>query len=209
MEQGAGQDSERLLLQQLAQGEKQALQELFDRYYTDLCRTALRLVHRPEIAEEIVQDVFVALWEKRDRLHITVSIPAYLSRAVRNRCLNHLKSRAARYDWSEELTEYQHPVESGSPTDELQFSELNEALEHALQQLPEKSRLVYSMSRYEELTYREIATQLDVSVKTVEYHMGQALKQLRQHLAAYGYSLALIIFSDFVLGGHPTWLSYL
>ena len=150
-------DDQQLWLR-LKQHEKQALQQLLDTHYTPLCRTALRLVHRPEIAEEIVQDVFVALWEKRDRLHITVSIPAYLSRAVRNRCLNHLKSRAARYDWSDELAEYQHPPESGSPTDELQFSELNEALEHALQRLPEKSRLVYSLSRHEELTYREIAT---------------------------------------------------
>ena len=88
------------VLRQLAQGNQQALQQLFDQHYVTLCRVALRLVHRAEVAEEIVQDVFVYLWEKRGDYQISTSLGAYLTRAVRNRCLNHLKSRAARYDWS-------------------------------------------------------------------------------------------------------------
>ena len=180
------QPDESLLLQQLARGDQRALQQLFDEHYVALCRTALRLVHRTEIAEELVQDVFIYLWEKRESLRITSSVSAYLFRAVRNRSLNHLKSRAARYDWAAPVEEHHRPTEA-SPADTLQFSQLNEALEHALQKLPQKCLLIYSLSRYEELTYREIAEQLGVSVKTVEYHMGQALKYLRQYLAPYGY----------------------
>ena len=200
------QPDESLLLQQLAQGDKRALQQLFDTYYVSLCRTALRLVHRSEIAEELVQDVFIYLWEKREGLRITSSVSAYLFRAVRNRSLNHLKSRAAQYDWAATIEDDQHPTAS-SPTERLQVAELEEALEQALQKLPQKCLLVYSLSRYEELTYREIAEQLDVSVKTVEYYMGQALKFLRQHLAPYGYLFIGSTLSEISLGVHSFLLS--
>ena len=194
------------LTQQLAQGDKRALQQLFDRHYVPLCRTALRLVHRAEIAEEIVQDVFVYLWEKREELQITTSVGAYMSRAVRNRCLNHLKSRAARYDWLAEVAEYQHPTDA-SPDDTMQVAELTDALERILPQLPEKCQLVFSLIRYEERSYQEIADQLGVSIKTIEYYMGKALRLIRQHLARYGYGLPLIIFFNFLLGEVPFFLS--
>ena len=178
--------NEAQLLQRLAQGDKRALQQLFDDHYVALCRTSLRLVHRSEIAEELVQDVFIYLWEKRASLRITSSLSAYLYRAVRNRSLNHLKSRAAQYDWAAAIEDHPPPV-ADAPTEDLHVAELEEALELALQKLPQKCRLVFSLSRYEELTYREIAEQLKVSVKTVEYYMGQALKLIRQYLAPYGY----------------------
>ena len=133
------------VLRQLAQGNQQALQQLFDQHYVALCRMALRLVHRAEVAEEIVQDVFVYLWEKRGDYQISTSLGVYLTRAVRNRCLNHLKSRAARYDWSEEIQDHQHPVDV-APDAALQVAELTAALEHILPQLPEKCQLVFSLS---------------------------------------------------------------
>ncbi|MEM6842067.1 MAG: RNA polymerase sigma-70 factor [Bacteroidota bacterium] len=186
-------------LLQLAQSNRQALQQLFDCYYTDLCRIALRLVHRSEIAEEIVQDVFIYLWEKRENLQITTSLPAYLSRAVRNRCLNHLKSKAAQYDWANEVREYQLPTEI-SPDEDLQASELYQIIEQILPKLPEKCLLVFSLIRYEEYSYREIAEQLNVSVKTVEYYMNKALKLIREHLHRYGYGWIVINFLKFLLG---------
>ncbi len=164
---------EEAVLRQLAQGDQRALQQLFNQHYVSLCRTALRLVHRTEIAEEIVQDVFVYLWDKRDDYRISTSVGAYLNRAVRNRCLNHLKSRAARYDWSSEIQDYQHPVDA-APDDALQAVELTAALEQILPQLPEKCRLVFSLSRYEEHSYQEMADQLGISTKTIEYYMGKA-----------------------------------
>ena len=190
-------NGEQQLLQQLSQGDKRALQQLFDQYYVNLCRVALRLVHRSEIAEEIVQDVFIYLWEKRGQWQITISVAAYLSQAVRNRSLNHLKSKAARYDWAAIIEEHQHPVQT-SPAEDLQFSELSQVVERAVQSLPAKCQLVYSLSRYEECTYREIAEQLGVSVKTVEYYMGQALKHLRYYLEQHGYSAGCIIFLYFL-----------
>lgn len=168
------------LLRQLAQGDKRALKHLLDSHYVNLCRIALRLVHRSEIAEEEVQDVFVYLWEKRESLEITSSVSAYIARAVRNRCLNHPKSRAARYDWASEIEDYQHPVEV-SPAENMQALELHQAIEQILSQLPEKCLLVFSLVRYEERSYREIAEQLNVSVKTVEYYMGKALELIRDH----------------------------
>ncbi len=194
---------EHQLLKRLTQGDKRALQQLFDLHYAPLCRRALRLVHRSEIAEEIVQDVLVYLWEERGELHITTSVGAYLAKAVRNRCLNHLKSRAARYDWAEEVQEYHHPVDA-SPDDTVQVAELTEALAQILPQLPDKCRLVFSLSRYEDQSYAEIAEQMGVSVKTIEYYMGKTLRLIRQHLVRYGYGLLLIDFLRFLLGeGHP------
>ena len=192
------------VLQRLTQGDQRALQQLFDWHYVSLCRVALRLVHRAEVAEEIVQDVFVYLWEKRDDYQISTSAAAYLARAVRNRCLNHLKSRAARYDWSQEIQDYQHPVDT-APDDTLQVTELTAALEHILPQLPERCQLVFSLIRYEERSYQEVADQLGVSVKAIEYHMGKALRLIRQHLVRYGY--AAILFIDFLLGEGPFFLS--
>ncbi|MGB3589065.1 MAG: RNA polymerase sigma-70 factor [Tunicatimonas sp.] len=186
-------------LAQLTQGDKRGLQQIFDCHYTNLCRSALRIVHRPEIAEEIVQDVLVHLWEKRDTLTVSISLSAYLNQAVRNRCLNHLKSRAARYDWADEITNYQHPVEV-SPIDKLQASELHEAIAQILPQLPEKCWLIFSMIRYEERSYREIAEQLNVSVKTVEYYMSKALRLIREHLSRYGYGWIGVDFLKFLSG---------
>ncbi len=194
------------ILRRLAQGDQSALQQLFDQHYVSLCRVALRLVHRTEIAEEIGQDVFVYLWEKRGDYQIYTSVGAYLTRAVRNRCLNHLKSRAARYDWSQEIQDYQPPADA-APDDTLQVAELTAALEQILPQLPEKCRLVFSLSRYEEHSYREIADQLGVSVKTIEYYMGKALRLIRQHLVRYGYGLATLNFLELLLGQGPFFLS--
>ena len=194
------------VLRQLAQGNQQALQQLFDQHYVTLCRIALRLVHRAEVAEEIVQDVFVYLWEKRGDYQISTSLGAYLTRAVRNRCLNHLKSRAARYDWSEEIQDHQHPVDA-APDAALQVAELTAALEHILPQLPERCQLVFSLIRYEARSYQEVADQLDVSVKTIEYHMGKALRLIRQHLVRYGYGLTVLNFLKLLLGGGCFFLS--
>lgn len=194
------------LLHRLAQGDQRALQQLFDQHYVALCRVALRLVHRPEVAEEIVQDVFVYLWEKRGDWQINTSAGAYLARAVRNRCLNHLKSRASRYDWSEDIQDDQHPTDA-APDDALRVTELTAALEHILPQLPERCQLVFSLIRYEERSYQEVADQLGVSVKAIEYHMGKALRLIRQHLVRYGYGLGAISFFEFFLGEGFSFLS--
>lgn len=138
------------------------------------------------MAEEIVQDVFLKLWENRHRMTIHTSLRAYLYKSVYHECLNELKHVKVQRRYMEEAM-LNHPQHSEENTD----TELRRQLQEALRQLPEKCRAVFQLSRFEELKYQEIADKLGISLKTVEAHMGKALRLLRLRLADF---LLLLIF---------------
>ena len=144
------------------------------------------------MAEEIVQNVFFKLWEKKDRLTINESIKAYLYRSVYNESLNYLKHRKVA-DWfmASALPQSYTDVDAFN---QLAAKELEAHLAKALNELPEKCRTVFQMCRYEQLKYSEIAGELQISVKTVENQMGKALRLLREKLSGF-LSFLLIIQS--------------
>ncbi len=164
---------------------------IFRQYYQNLCNYANSWLKDMDAAEEVVQNTFVKLWEKRDAMTIDSSVKSYLYKAVYNASINEIRHRKVR-------EEYMHMQKDGQVTEQItkgSVRELEQRIEKALGTLPEQCRLIFRMSRFEELKYREIATVLNISVKTVENQMGKALRLMRENLADYlGLILVIIYF---------------
>ncbi len=141
----------------------------------------MRYVRDRQSAEDAVQEVFEKLWKKRDSIHQIDNLEAYLRRSVVNTCLNHIK-KDQRIDWTDQESDLDRTV---SPLLTLETSELGDLIKKTIDGLPEKCRLVFVMSRYEEMSYKEIAQTLGVSVKTIENQISKALKRLRASVENY------------------------
>lgn len=178
------------ILTRLKNNDQAALKELFDHYYTPLTRFALRLTADPMTAEEIAQDAFIYLWEKRSALHIKVSIEAYLYKSVKNKCINHLKSKTARFAKAVDGEEAFMTLQGPEP--DVVSGELRILIEEGLSKLPSQTAGIFSFSRHAGLSYTEIAKKLDISPKTVEYHVSSALRFLKHFLSRYGYLIILV-----------------
>lgn len=191
------------IVQAIRQGNEAAFESTFRKYYAKLCRYAFSLVKDEDEAEEIVQTVFVNIWDKRTELAITLSLKSYLYRAVHNYCLNRIKHEQVRAV-HKEYTEYFHPKSHDSVTEVIHASELEDKIENAVSALPEQCQKVFRMSRFEEMKYQEIADMLGISIKTVENQIGKALKVLRIQLAAYLPScLWVLLFVELLFGFQP------
>jgi RNA polymerase sigma-70 factor, ECF subfamily len=154
---------------------------LFQVNYQPLCTTSFRIVQDKDIAEDIVQDIFIKLWERRETLVIETSLKAYLIRSTINQSLNYLKkyrnTLEREFAFGAEIG-----AESNVTEDTVLFRELSKKAEQAISALPEGCRLVFVLSRHEQLSYREISARLNISVKTVENQMSRALRHLRRYL---------------------------
>ena len=165
-------------------GDTASFEMLFKTHYDPLCRFALSYLQDPDDAEETVQGVFIGFWEKRKTIQVDASLKAYLYRSVRNACLNEIKRVKVRKLHADSMMVEGEP--QSQPSDHLAIrQELEEKIQEALQALPEQCRLIFKMSRFEELKYQEIADQLNLSIKTVENQMGKALKIMRTQLKDY------------------------
>lgn len=146
---------------------------------------AINYISDKDQAEELVQEVFASIWSKADRLILQSSPRAYLFTSTRNACLNFLKHKKVEQAYLEQTTLHQ---EQGDP---IEYEELIQRLEKAMEKIPEKCREIFELSRFEGKRYKEIAEELGLSLKTVENQMGKALKILRNELGDY---LPLIIW---------------
>ena len=164
---------------------------LFRNYYSELCSYANTWLKDTDAAEDVVQEVMFRIWVNRASLVITTSVKSYLYRAVRNSSMNVLKHVNIREQYKEQRT-----VDQTEEIDTLEISELQQKIRHAIDLLPIERKKVFIMSRYEGLTYNQIADILGISVKTVENQMGKALKFLREELSDY---LPFIVFLFFDL----------
>lgn len=171
-------------LEAIQAGDERTFEQLFRQQYAPLCQYGFSFLKDWDDSEEVVQAMFLAFWEKRESLVITTSLKSYLYWAVHNRCLNRIKHLSVQ-------AEYQSSVQAErldiweNPAQELIASELDIQLQRAIGRLPEQCRLIFMMSRFEELKYQEIADQLGLSIKTVENQIGKALRILRTELADY------------------------
>jgi RNA polymerase sigma-70 factor (ECF subfamily) len=180
------------IVEQIKAGDKAALEELFKDYYEPLCGFANTFTKDIDDAEDVVQEMFFQFWAKREKLNITGAVKSYLYSAVRNACLNKIKHLKV----VREHEHYDAANDSNSigVDEELEYSELQDRVDAAIDELPAGRRKVYELSRNEGLKYKEIAEQLNISVKTVENQMGKALKHLREALKdLVGVILLLII----------------
>ncbi|MCB0652574.1 MAG: RNA polymerase sigma-70 factor [Saprospiraceae bacterium] len=163
-------------------GEK-AVEILFREHYDSLCRAVYRVLPKAEVVEDLVQDVFFELWRKHESLQINTSIKAYLRRAAVNKTLNYIRDQRLKTVDVEKSPDL-HSKFTEAP-ENLEASEMQERIDLAIDELPEKCRMVFVLSRFEEKSYKEIAEDLDISVKTVENQISKALKILRTALDSF------------------------
>ena len=176
--------TEQMTLTSLKNGDITAFEMLFKTFYQPLCNYAHTFVQDKDEAEEIVQSTFLSVWEKKEITEIRTGIKPYLYAMVRNACLNLIKHEKIKQKHvASELVMAERSVESVSRT--VMATELETRISEAMEKLPEQCRLIFKLSRFEELKYAEIAEQLDLSVKTVENQMGKALKIMREQLKDY------------------------
>lgn len=188
--------SEKEVLETIQSGNESAFEMIFKAYYQPLCRYAHSFLEDKEEAEEVVQSAFITVWEKRKTIDIQTSLKSYLYRMVRNACLNVIKhEKVKKQHVSHELAFTEASYDSVSQ--KVYATELETKITESIKALPEQCRLVFQLSRFEELKYQEIADQLQISVKTVENHMGKALKIMREQLKEY-LPLFLIFMKDFI-----------
>ena len=175
--------SERDLQERIRAGDESAFDSVFRTHYAHLVRMAQSVVREPALAEDIAQEVMLELWRRRESLQVEQTFRAYLIRSTRNRALNHIRHQ--RIVEREAAAAAVDPPSSPSAEDEVLGVELERAVRDAIDGLPEDCREVFQLSREQGLKYAEIATALEISVKTVEKRMGQALAQLRERLAPW------------------------
>jgi len=174
---------EAVLFEKIKKGDEKAFERLFHTYYSHLSLFAKHYVQNNAEAEEIVQDVFVTLWEKKAIISITTSVKNYLFRSVKNSCFNIIKHNQIKNRYAEKLLS-----ETGQDEpDDASFTESGLLLkvEESINSLPPKRREIFRLSREEGLKYREIAGKLNISVKTVETQMGLAIKTLREKIKQF------------------------
>lgn len=165
-------------------GDERVYETVFRQYYPLLCRYAYSVLQDYDEAEEVVQTLFVHVWERRNGLLISTSLKSYLYQAVHNRCLNQIKHRQVRAVYQQHVEQEPMPTVL-SPMQAVVADELSGRLQAAIANLPEQCRRVFELSRFEELKYQEIADELGISIKTVENQIGKALRILRAELADY------------------------
>ncbi|MDQ8154275.1 MAG: RNA polymerase sigma-70 factor [Gemmatimonadota bacterium] len=172
---------DRELLRRIRLGDEQAFDGLFRQYYAALVGFTESIVRDRAVAEDVVQDVLLEVWRRRESLEIDLTWRSYLFRAARNRALNDLRHARVAQN-AEPYVRGPESVEPSSPA-RLDATELDRAYRRVLASLPEPVREVFQMSRRDGLKYGEIARALGISVKTVEARMGRALKELREQLS--------------------------
>lgn len=158
-----------------------AFRVLFETYFSYLCTVVYRMIPDKSLAEDLVQDVFYDMWRKKDKLMINTSYKAYLRRASINRTLNHIRDKKIKFEEESEAESLKsHEIDI---VQKLNVDDLQNRINEAIGTLPDRCRIIFSLSRYEELSYKEIAENLGISVKTVENQMSKALRILRKHIA--------------------------
>ncbi|CAG5008446.1 ECF RNA polymerase sigma factor SigW [Dyadobacter sp. CECT 9275] len=178
------------LLSRLREGNREAFEQLYLKYWRRLFDSAYKRLLLREETEEIVQDLFVNIWVKRETLLITTTLEQYLYGSLRYSIYNFIRSSRIRETYLNSLL-HTSEIDKSYIEDGIYYEELSKALDKCIESMPEKFKNVYVLSRKQNLTYKEIAQQLNLPLDTVEKHMGRALKILRENLKDFA-SIVLI-----------------
>jgi RNA polymerase sigma-70 factor (ECF subfamily) len=181
--------SDQEILRNISIDNADAFEYVFLTYYNELCIHAYSILKDKDNAEEIVQEVFVKLWESRMELSIKQSIKAYLYRTVHNQCINYLDHLLVKKKYaaesSENFRDLISPVSADYPIANLIVQELQDKIDQSLLSLPEQCRKVFLLIRHDDLSYKEAAEKLGVSVNTVKTQLQRAISRLRENLKNY------------------------
>lgn len=168
----------------LNEGNHLAYEQLFDSWYEPLCRYAFSIIRDMEDAEDIVQKTFCKLWDQRETLNIKSSINSYLYRMVHNESLNAIHQKTSHQEHNLNYISTMNSADN-SVMEHIIVNDLQLAIDKTLTSLPPQCRRVFEMSRMDQLSYSEIAKELDISINTVENHVSKALKIFRVELKEF------------------------
>lgn len=185
-------DEELFVFNRMVEGDKEAFRFFFEKYYSDLCNLVNLYLHDQVMTEEIVQDIFIYLWEKKENIRIESSLKSYLLRASKNRTLNYIRNEKTKLNIYNQFNEFsKETIEM--PDSVMDSVRLREVINAAIDSLPNRCREIYILGKEKSMSYKEISVELGISVKTVEVQMGKALKKLREQLRPY-YNDIFILF---------------
>ncbi len=176
-------------------GNEMAFEQLFHAQYEKLYRLCRRYIYEKEVAEELVQDVFIYIWQNRKSLVITSSLSSYLATAVKNRSLNYLKSKYAQQKALTIDDTFLDLMDGWDENREI-HENLKEVLKKGIDSLPEKCRIIFNLSRNSGMTYNEIAEELSISKESVKSQIKIALQKLRIYLKEH-LEFLFILFHTF------------
>ncbi|OOQ58662.1 RNA polymerase sigma-70 factor [Mucilaginibacter pedocola] len=176
--------SDSAIIALLKEGDQRVFEQVFKTHFKNLHSYAYTFLKDDELAEEVVQNVFCRIWEKRGQLKTDGSIKAYLYRAVHNESLNYLKREKVKANFEVYYTG-QMEQQEGESAEKVMATELEQRIRQALNELPQQCRTIFQLSRFEQLKYQQIADHMGLSVKTIENQMGKALKLMRAKLAEF------------------------
>jgi RNA polymerase sigma-70 factor (family 1) len=185
------------LLEAIRHDDEEAFTELFQRHWKTVHAMAFVRVRSEEVTTEIVQELFIALWDKRASQSIK-HLPSYFYTAVKNKTLNYIEAQFVRKSYWAYYKKF-IPGQENATENTVEFDELMEAVETGMDELPEKSKKVFKLNRLEGRSISEIADMLQLSEKAIQYHITLSLKKLRLHLKDYIVSLILLINTFFDL----------
>ena len=162
---------------------EKAVEILFNMYYTPLCKRVNRIINNTVMAEDIVQDVFYTFWDKREKININTSIGSYLNRMALNAAFTYIRKvkNVNILELNDQIASNNQVTDEGGD-DKYIFHEMQEKICRIIESLPPKCKLIFTMSRHEEMSNRQIADHLSISVKTVENQMTKALRIFRTNL---------------------------
>ncbi|MDN5214840.1 RNA polymerase sigma-70 factor [Fulvivirgaceae bacterium BMA12] len=190
--------SDKTLISSIKQNDQKALELLYEKYFYSLCNFAFNFVKNAEVSEEIVSDIFLNIWLKRDVLDIKSNCKSYLFIAVKNQSLNHLNKNKVKFEALEILDKTGHITEKSAHS-KLYYGELEKEIEQILLELPTQRRIIFKLNRIDGLKYIEIAKILSISVNTVQKQMTEAVKFLASYRPQLKTSLTNGIFTLFYI----------
>ncbi len=170
-----------IALCEIKKGNSDALKTIFDLFAQRLFYHALKLVGSKESAEEIVQDVIISIWENRKDLNIQTSLEPYLYSSVKNRSISYLRKQLSKPETSD-LSQAENSLNNSTIETPIEYDELVKEVQRAIDALPDRCRLIFNLSRNSEMTYKQIATELNISPESVKTQIGIALKKLKTHI---------------------------
>ncbi|NII28116.1 RNA polymerase sigma-70 factor [Pseudoflavitalea sp. X16] len=181
------------LFQLLKQDDMQAFEEIYERYFIRLLNSSYKRIHSREDALEMVQDIFVQLYLKRTQVGHTWNLPGYLQMMLKNKIIDRFREQLSRKRHYHYLQQAQPVAVQETPEANMDGKLLEEKIRAVIEQLPEKSREVFILSRANNLSHQAIAERMNISVSTVEKHIGKVLKMLRQEVAGFHINSWLLI----------------
>ncbi len=189
--------SDEELFRQIKKNDAKSLKQLYERYYDKLCHFSYGYVKSIDVSKDVVSDVFLNVWIKRETLTIETNLKAYFYKSTRNRALRLLSKEKSNFE-SLKIVDSLNMFADDTAIGSLEYEELESVIESILNKLPPKRQVVFRLSRIDKLSYKEIAEALSISVNTVQNHMIKAIKYLAEEFPKIKNFIASILFFLFL-----------